>query len=357
MLDFVQLGLPMNMLLFAVAAVAVWLAGARLTGYADAISRITGLGQAVIGIILLAGVTSLPEIGVTATASIAGDAQLAVNNLFGSIALQVALLAVVDLMIGREALTAVVPDPAVMLQGALNILLLSVAAAAMVAGDVGVFGVGLWAWACLFLYVAAVWSLAAVRRGKRPWLAARNGGIDERLISSSERHRHTDDVQSASLRPLLIKTGATAAVILAAGFVLARSGDAIAQVSGLGQSFVGFVLVALATSLPELSTALTAARRGLYTMAISDILGTNLINVALLFVVDLLDTNEEVILNRMDDFAVFGALLAIALTAIFLAGLSARRDRSFLRMGYDSIAVMLTYAVGVAILYTLRPDQ
>lgn len=356
MLDFVQLGLPMNMLLFAVAAVAVWLAGARLTGYADAISRITGLGQAVIGIILLAGVTSLPEIGVTATASIAGDAQLAVNNLFGSIALQVALLAVVDLMIGREALTAVVPDPAVMLQGALNVLLLSVAAAAMVAGDVGIFGVGLWAWACLFLYVAAVWSLAAVR-GKRPWLAARNGGIDERLIHADERHAVADDAQSASLRPLLIKTGATAAVILAAGFVLARSGDAIAQASGLGQSFVGFVLVALATSLPELSTALTAARRGLYTMAISDILGTNLINVALLFMVDLLDTNEEVILNRMDDFAVFGALLAIALTAIFLAGLSERRDRSLLRMGYDSIAVMLTYAVGVAILYTLRPDQ
>jgi cation:H+ antiporter len=356
MLDLVQLGLPINMLLFAVAAVAVWFAGARLTGYADAISRITGLGQAVIGIILLAGVTSLPEIGVTATASIAGDAQLAVNNLFGSIALQVALLAVVDLMIGREALTAVVPDPAVMLQGALNVLLLSVAAAGMVAGDVGIFGVGIWAWACLFLYVAAVWSLSAAR-GKRPWIAARNGGIDERLICSDERHRHADDAKSASLRPLLIKTGATAAVILAAGFVLARSGDAIAQESGLGQSFVGFVLVALATSLPELSTALTAARRGLYTMAISDILGTNLINVALLFVVDLLDTNEEVVLNRMGDFAVFGALLAIVLTALFLAGLSERRDRSLLRMGYDSIAVMVTYAVGVAILYTLRPDQ
>ncbi|MBX9462889.1 MAG: sodium:calcium antiporter [Aquamicrobium sp.] len=356
MLDFVQLGLPINMLLFGVAAIAVWFAGARLTGYADAISRITGLGQAVIGIILLAGVTSLPEIGVTATASIGGDAQLAVNNLFGSIALQVALLAVVDLMIGREALTAVVPDPAVMLQGALNVLLLSVAAAAMVAGDVGIFGVGLWAWACLFLYVAAVWSLSAAR-GKRPWLAARNGGIDDRLIRSDERHRHADDGQSASLRPLLIKTSATATVILAAGFVLARSGDAIAQESGLGQSFVGFVLVALATSLPELSTALTAARRGLYTMAISDILGTNLINVALLFMVDLLDTNEEVILNRMDDFAVFGALLAIVLTALFLAGLSERRDRTLLRVGYDSIAVMVTYAVGVAILYTLRPDQ
>src|SRR5690606_23573803 len=123
------------------------------------------------------------------------------------------------------------------------------------------------------------------------------------------------------------KTASIAAVILIAGFILARSGDAIAQTTGLGQSFVGFVLVALATSLPELSTALTAAKRGLYTMAISDILGTNIINVALIFLVDVLDSGDDVIFNRVDDFAIFGALLAVVLTALFLAGLSERRDR------------------------------
>ena len=355
MLDFTQFGLPLNIGIFAAAAVAVWFAGARLTHYADGISRVTGAGQAVVGIILLAGVTSLPEIGVTATASISGDAQLAVNNLFGSIALQVALLAVVDLFIGRDALTSVVPDPTVLLEGTLNVILISFAAGAMVAGDVPFLGIGLWAWGCLFGYIAGVWILSRAQ-GRRPWLAARGGEVDAPLIrEQSEREEATED-EDDSLRALLLKTGAVAAVILVSGFVLARSGDAIAQQSGLGQSFVGFVLVAFATSLPELSTAITAARRRLYTMAISDILGTNIINVALLFVVDLLDTSPDPVLDRVSDFAVFGALLAVVLTAIFMAGIAERRDKSILRMGYDSLFVLITYAGGVAILYTLRPD-
>jgi cation:H+ antiporter len=355
MLDFAALGLPLNLLAFAAAATAVWFAGARLTGYADAISRVTGAGQAVVGIVLLAGITSLPEIGVTATASIGGDAQLAVNNLFGSIALQVALLAIVDLVIGRDALTAVVPDPMVMLEGTLNVILISFAAGAMVVGDVPFFGVGLWAWGCLFGYIACIWVLSKAQ-GKRPWLAAHGGEVDRTLIGQQqEREEATGDIGD-SLRTLLLKTAAVAAVILVAGFVLARSGDAIAQASGLGQSFVGFVLVAFATSLPELSTALTAARRGLYTMAISDILGTNIINVALLFLVDLLDAAPEPVIDRMGDFAIFGALLAVVLTAIFLAGLAERRDKSILRMGVDSLLVLVAYAGGVAILYTLRPD-
>lgn len=353
MLDFARLGLTINILLFGAGAVAVWFSGARLTGYADAISRKTGLGQAVIGIVLLAGITSLPEIGVTATASLSGDAQLAVNNLFGSIALQVALLAIVDLVIGRDALTSVVPDPTVLLMGTLNVVLITFAAAAMVAGDVPFFGIGLWAWGCLFGYIAGVWLLSKAQ-GKRPWLAARGGHIDEDLIEKQKQREEGAEGEAGSLGALLLKTAVVAVIILVAGFVLARSGDAIAQATGLGQSFVGFVLVAFATSLPELSTALSAARLGLYTMAISDILGTNIINVALVFVVDLLDTDAEPVLNRMDDFAIFGALLAVVLTAFFLAGMTERRDRSVLRMGYDSILVIVFYLGGVSILYTLR---
>lgn len=102
MIDFTAFGLIVNIIIFAAAALAVWFAGVHLTKYADAIAEVTGAGHAVVGIILLAGVTSLPEIGVTATASLAGDAKLAVNNLFGSIALQVALLAIVDFYVGRR---------------------------------------------------------------------------------------------------------------------------------------------------------------------------------------------------------------------------------------------------------------
>jgi cation:H+ antiporter len=350
MIDFTQLGLAVNLVAFAIAAAFVWFAGMRLTHYANAISNSTGIGQAAIGMILLAGITSLPEIGVTATASVAGNADLAVNNLFGSIALQVALLAVVDFFIGRKALTSVVPEPAVLLEGSLNIILISAAAAAMIVGDTGFLGIGLWAWGSLFAYIACVWILSNAE-GKQPWLAARDGQVESGLIE--EQTGKTGNDVETPLTTLIWKTVGVAAVILVAGFVLARSGEAIAEQTGLGQSFVGFVLVAFATSLPELSTAISAARRGLYTMAISDILGTNLINIALIFMVDLLDAGEPV-LGRMGDFAVFGALLAVVLTGLFQAGIAERRDRSILRMGYDSVFVLIVYAGGVALLYTLR---
>lgn len=354
--DFTAISLPVNLLVFTVAAAVVWFAGSKLSQYADDISNATGIGQAVIGIVLLAGITSLPEIGVTATASVSGDAELAVNNLIGSIALQVAMLAVVDFFIGRAALTAVVPEPAVLLEGSLNIILISYAAAAIVFGDVPFLGAGLWSWGCLVMYAAAVVILAGAE-GKRPWLAARKGQVDRSLVEAEQKQAKAGGpAGDHALGKIYWKTAGVGLAILVAGFVLARSGDAVAEQSGLGASFVGFVLVAFATSLPELSTALSAARRGLATMAISDILGTNLINIAMIAIADLLDSGEPV-LGRLGDFSIFGALLAVVLTATFQAGLAERRDRSILRMGYDSALVLVIYLGGVWCLFMLRPVQ
>ena len=352
MTDFSELSLAFNLGIFAVAAVVVWLAGSRISHYADAISEKTGLGHALVGMFLLAGVTSLPEIGVTVTAAASGNAALAVNNLFGSIAMQVAVLAIIDLVIGRRALTAVVPEPAVLLQGALNVLLLSIAASGIVVGDVAFLGVGLWAWACLIGYVLSVWLLSQTE-GRRPWLAAEAGRVDSKL---RKRERSTAKKKGKSderLSTTIIRTVIAALLILITGYVLSRTGEAIAEQTGLGSSFVGFVLLAISTSLPEFSTALTAARLGLYTMAISDILGTNLINIGLVFVVDAVDVGEPV-LNRIGSFSVLGALIGIMVTGLFVAGLAERRDQTIWRMGIDSIAVLIVYAGGLGLLYSLR---
>lgn len=351
MLDFTRFPLVLNFLFFAVAATAVLLAGTRLSRYAGAISTITGIGHATLGIILLAGVTSLPEVGVTATASLSGDTALAINNLFGSIAMQVALLALVDIVSGRRALTAVMPDPKVILQGNMNVLLLALAACGMVVGDIAFFGVGLWSVACLGGYVACVWVLA-FEAERKPWRPAGEGGPareghEEEVMATEE------DDTPPPLPRLVVMTAVAAVVILVAGFVVARTGGAIATQTGLGSSFVGFVLVAISTSLPEASTALAAARSGYLTMAMSDVLGTNLINVALVFLVDVLSPGTPP-LNTVDRFAVFGTLLTIVLTALFVVGLVERRDRAFLRMGYDSIAVLAVYSGGLVLLYMLR---
>ena len=90
---FAVLPLPANLAIFALMAIAVWIAGAKMAAYAEEIAERSGIGHAMAGLLLLAGVTSLPEIATSFTSAINGDSALAVNNLLGSIAMQVAVLA------------------------------------------------------------------------------------------------------------------------------------------------------------------------------------------------------------------------------------------------------------------------
>ena len=98
-----NLSLPLNIALFAGAAVAVWLAAVRLTRYADRIATLTGLGQEVVGLLLLGGVTSLPELAVATTATLQGTPELTINDVLGSAAVNVLLLALADVLIPRQA--------------------------------------------------------------------------------------------------------------------------------------------------------------------------------------------------------------------------------------------------------------
>ena len=109
----------------------------------------------------------------------------------------------------------------------------------------------------------------------------------------------------------------------------------------------------VSTSLPEVSTVVSAVRLRRYEMAVSDIFGTNLFNVTIIFAVDLVYAGPPV-LAEVGPFAGFAALLAIVLTALYVAGMIERRDRTLLRMGYDSIAAIGTYAAGVMLLYQPR---
>ena len=334
----------LNVLVFVASAAVVWTAGTGIAHYADAIARKSGIGQATVGILLLAGVTSLPEVAVTVTASAGGNAELAVNNLLGSIAMQVAILAVADAVIGDDALTSVIPDPIVLLQLGLNNLLLALFAAAAMTGDIAMFGVGAWSTVLLAAYVGCVWTIAK-SHGRQAWVSA--DGKSKKLVPNEALHG------IGSARLLAGKTAAAGAAILAAGYLLSLTGEAIAEQTGLGQSFAGFALVATSTSLPELSTVIASVRLRRYVMAVSDIFGTNLFNIGLIFLVDAVYRGGP-ILNEVGRFSVFAALLGTVVTTLFLIGLVERRDRTIAGMGIDSFAVLGAYFGGLAVLYTMR---
>jgi cation:H+ antiporter len=339
---FENLSLGINAAIFVAAATAVWKAGSRLAQRADGIAQKTGLGSALLGIFLLGGITSLPELAVAVSATVAGAPELSVNDVLGSAAINVVILAAADAVYGRKALTSTPGTPEVMLQGTLGIVLLALVVGATLAGDVLVGGIGAWSWAILAAYLVALW-IVSKSQGLRSWRPDRNPAPEAPPEQEHDR----------SLRRLIVGAVVAGAIILVAGFLLAKTGEALAKQTGLGTSFFGAVLLGLSTSLPEVSTVLAAVRLKRYEMAMSDVLGTNLFNVIILVLVDALHDGEPVLVAA-GPFAAFGALLAVVLTAIFLVGMLERRDRTVMRMGVDSLAALACYAAGVVVLYQLR---
>lgn len=88
-------------------------------------------------------------------------------------------------------------------------------------------------------------------------------------------------------------------------------------------------------------------------MAFSDAFGTNFFSVMLLFLVDLA-YGKAPILAGGDRFSLLGCLLGIALTAVYLAGLVERPHRTFLRMGLDSLLVLVLAVAGMVLLFFVR---
>lgn len=344
MIPLADLPLAAIVAIFVVAAAAVWVAGTRLSRYADGIAREFGIGQAVLGVILLGGVTSLPEIAVTGTAAIGGNAALAVNNLLGGFAMQVTVLALADMAIRRHALTATVPDPIVLLQGVLGVILIAMTIAGIGVGDIAFAGAGLWTWGIAALFVYAVRMVAR---------AQDNPGWEVIGEPPSPEIDADDPRQDLSRGMLLAATAAAAAVILVMGYLLSTSGEALAERTGLGDSFFGAVFVAISTSLPEISTVLAAVRLGRHVMAVSDIFGTNLFDIGVIFLVDLFFPGGAV-LNEVGMFSVVAGIIGIAVTAVYLAGLIERRDPALFGVGLDSYAVAIIYLGGVSLLFTLR---
>jgi len=354
-LDFGNNSLAVNLAIFVVLAVVIWLAGTRISFYADALTTRTGMGSAFMGMVFLAAATSSPEIGTTISAATAGQAQLAVNNAFGGVSMQTAILAIVDLLFIRGALTYFSPKPVLMLQGVFLILLIGMALTGIAAGDtLTILGVGMWSVLLLVVYILSLKMSQGYERQKEwmPENAPDEAQVQESVKSpksqsAEDRYRHW------SRRRLILFFALGTVIIFAVGYVLAQTATAIAAQTGLGTSFVGATLLAASTSLPELSATSAAVRLGNYSMAIANIFGSNSFMIMLVFLGDVFYRGGS-ILQQVDRSAMFGAATGILVTAIYLIGMLERRDRTVLRMGIDSAVVLAIYLGSLVILYQLR---
>lgn len=264
---------------FLVCAAVIVVAGTFLTRYADAIAELTGLGRLLVGSVLLAGATSLPELTVDISAIRLNLPDLAVGDLFGSSLMNMLILAVLDLA-HRE------PGRMLSRQGAAHAL----------SGSVAIGLTALVALGVLTGKAFAPYSLLGVSPAIYALLIAYLFGVrliylDQQIAArtAAKKGNHELPVPSGMTLPkAIIGFVVCAAAIFIAGPFLAHAAGEIAERTGLGSTFVGTTLVALCTSLPELASMIAALRLGAVDLAIGNVYGSNAFNMILLIPLDVM---------------------------------------------------------------------
>jgi cation:H+ antiporter len=319
---------------FLASGAVVVAAGIVLAKAGDAIAARTGLGRLWVGALLLAGATSLPELATDITAVRIGAPDLAAGDLFGSSMANILILAIVDLVPPRGRVLRGAAFEHV-LAGALAIILNGLAAAfVLVRIPTALFGrVGVDAVFLFGLYVAGMRAVYV------------DGRVAAAVAVASEEQAGS----RAGLRGALVRFGLAAAAILAAAPGFARAAQGIAEESGLGGTFVGTLLVGLATSLPELASSLAAIRIGAADLAIGNLLGSNGFNMAVFLVLDLAQPGP--FFAVLDPAHAITGLFAVVLMALGVGALVYRAERRVALLEPSSLGILAGYVLAVSLLY------
>ena len=327
------LDLGAYLVIFVASGGVVAGAGVVLAKSGDAIADRTGLGGLLIGMLLLAAATSLPEVATDVSAALAGAPDLAVADLFGSSMANMAILAVVDLAYRGHIMSRVGLDQARL--AAIAISLTAVALLAiLVPIDVRVGWVGA---ETVFIVAAYLAAASWMRRSRRS--GRRERGSGEVIAPTGWGHELG---YQASLRSMLIRFGVAAVIVLVAAPIVALSAKGIADEAGIGQTLVGTLLLGVTTSLPELVASLTAARIGAYDLAVGNLFGSNAFNMVALLVADVAYTPGPILAAVAPAQTVAG-VGAILLMALALAAVVHGTETRIARLEPDAFALLAVY--------------
>ncbi len=313
-------------------------AGTKLARYGDAIAEKTGLGGLWIGLILLAAITSVPEL-VTSISSVAlvGLPDLAVGTLMGSCLFNLTLIALLDFLYRKGPILSHVRLRHIA-SAAAGIVLIAVAGGTILWGEalavVKLAWIGVPSIVILLIYLVAIRQLFRYERG--------HPTPPETPLT---KYAHLP------MKTVYFRFTLAALAVIGAGIWVSFVGDDIAAATGWGTGFVGSLFLAISTSMPELVVTIAALRLGATDMAVADILGSNMFNIAIIFAADLFYTDGS-LLSSVSNSHLIIAAMTITASLLVIIGLRFRQQRKLFRVcSWYSPALIGLYILGAYFLF------
>lgn len=326
---------------FVICTALIVYSGTKLSRYGDIIAEKTGLGRAWIGVVLMASVTSLPEL-VTGISSVtfAGVPDIAIGDVLGSCVFNMLILALLDTVYRVMPISAKAHQGNI-LSASFGILLLSMVTISLFLGKyISPFGwIGPYSLLFIVIYFFAMRLIFFYSR---------------KQISAFMKEKAMElKYKDIATKTAIVNYSINAVIVIAAATFLPEIGKGIAETTGLGQTFVGNIFIAFSTSLPEIVVSLSAVKMDAVDLAIGNLFGSNMFNILILAIDDIFFLKGP-ILSYVNQNHVISALSAISMMTIAIIGLSYRAEKKRLILAWDSLGIMVMYIINLMLLYMTR---
>lgn len=323
---------------FLLAAAITVYAAMKLSTYADVISEKSTMSGMLVGTVLLAGATSLPEVTTSVSAVLINNPDIAIGNMLGSNLFNIFILAMFDLFYRQKRLFNDASRDHLYTASLGLMLTLVTMVALVIRVDYTVLGIGIDAILIAVLYAVGIYYI-----GKRPTEPTAEREVEQEVVASA-----TDSI---SVKRAVVGFIIAALVIMAAGTALSVTGDQIAVVTGLGSSFVGSFLIAASTSLPEAVAVFVALKLGNVNLAFGSILGSNIFNMLIIAMSDVFYQNGSILADVSSSHLV--TAIGITILSILVMYSVLRKDvTSKVRYVLPSMLVVFVYAVSSYLIFT-----
>jgi cation:H+ antiporter len=327
---------------FLLLLVVIGFAGVKLSVYGDAIADKSGLGSTWVGLVLLAAVTSLPELitGISSV-TVADTPDIAVGDVLGSCVFNLLIIVALDLFYRRESVYTAASHGHVVGAG-FGIILIAFSGFSLVWSAVAtvpaIFHVGIYSPLILALYVIALHTTFNY----------------ERQVMAEFIDAEPDDYPHITLKQAIIRYVIAALFVVAAGAWLPFVGKAVAVEMGWHESFVGTLFVAFVTSVPELVVTFAAMKIGAINMAIGNLVGSNIFNIMILAVDDLFFLKGPLLAHVSPSHA-STALAAVIMSGVaVVALLYSPRTRVLNTVSWASILLVGVYLLNSFVLFSFE---
>ncbi len=323
---------------FILCSIIIIFCGAKLSKYGDVIAELSGLGKAWFGLIVMAGVTSLPELftGISAVA-IVGAPDIAVGDALGSCAFNLLILAILDYFVRGKPISSVVTKSHI-LAGLVGVFLISLSVIGIIFGK-KIPVIGWFSSSSLLLIILYLVSIHII-------------------FSNEQRNRlkkleMTPTPQNLPMALAIRRYVLFASLVIAGAIALPYFANNLSEITGVNKSFTGTLLVAATTSMPELVVSITAVRLGSMDIAVGNLLGSNIFNMLILALDDILYNEGPLLVAANPNHALSG-MVTLLMTAVVGIGIIHSQPRKRYALALDAIILIVLYLILVIALFYLN---